>query len=368
MRILLAGRFASPPWQGGASWAVLQYVLGFGRLGHEVLTVDPGPPEQGAEKYFHHLSATAINPDRAVLLVGSRRALGMAYSDVIRWARSADLVVNLSGCLVDEEILGNPGRRVYVDLDPAFTQLWHSEVGIDMGFSRHEVHVTVGQRIGDPSCDVPTCGVTWEHSLPPVYLPAWTAAVAPPSLGATTVANWRSYGSIEHRGVRYGQKAHSFRQLMVLPKRVPELAFEPAVAIDPGDIDDIEALDYGGWQRAGAAAVGDPKRFQEFVRASTMEVGVAKSGYVASGCGWFSDRSAAYLASARPVIAQDTGWTDVVPPRPGLLPFSDEDEAAMAIRDVLGDYVTHCRGARQVACELLDSDLVLSRLLDLAGA
>jgi glycosyltransferase involved in cell wall biosynthesis len=139
----------------------------------------------------------------------------------------------------------------------------------------------------------------------------------------------------------------------------------PALAIDPGDRADLDALRDNGWLLLDPSRVArTPADYNEFVRGSKGELGVAKSGYVISRCGWFSDRSACYLASGRPVVAQDTGFAGAVPTGEGLLVFSTVEEAAVAIEDVRHDYARHARAAREIAAEHLDSDRVLARLLE----
>ena len=182
----------------------------------------------------------------------------------------------------------------------------------------------------------------------------------------TTVGNWRSYGSIEHEGIRYGQRAHSLRAFFGLPSRVASPC-GLALAIDPGERDDLAALTEHGWQLVDPmAAAGTPERYRAFLRGSRAEIGIAKSGYAVSRCGWFSDRSACYLASGRPVVAQDTG-AHLVPQGRGLVAFSSLDEAVGAIEDVERDYARHARVARELAVEYLDSDRVLGRLLEAVG-
>jgi glycosyltransferase involved in cell wall biosynthesis len=169
-------------------------------------------------------------------------------------------------------------------------------------------------------------------------------------------------------GVHYGQKAHALRALIDLPAGMPGARFEPALSIHPGDGRDRDALLAAGWRVLDPAVVADdPDRYRRFVAASTAEIGVAKSGYVASATGWFSDRSACYLACGRPVVAQDTGWTRHLPAGEGLLAFSDTDSAAAAVAEVLSDQRRHAKAARLVAEDLLDARLVLARLLDRAG-
>jgi hypothetical protein len=367
LRILLAGTFAGVPGQGGATWAVLQYALGFHRLGHDVLLVEPAPPDPAVVGYFDAVVAGAGLAGRAALVHPGRTATGLPYTDVARFAARADVVVNLAGVLHDAELCGPAARRLYVDLDPGFTQAWHAE-GIDMHLAGHDAFASVGTLLGTAGCPVPTGGIEWIPTLPPIVLDAWPVSVAPPVHGFTTVGHWRSYGSLTVDAVHYGQKAHSLRTLIDLPAKVPGARFEPALSIHPGDGRDRDALVASGWRLFDPAVVAaDPGRYRRFVAASTAEFGVAKSGYVASGAGWFSDRSACYLACGRPVVAQDTGWTRYLPAGEGLLAFTDTDSAAAAVAEVLSDGPRHANAARLVAEDLLDARVVLARLLERAG-
>jgi hypothetical protein len=239
-----------------------------------------------------------------------------------------------------------------------------------MRFEGHTHFLTVGQAIGRPECPVPTCGRRWVGTLPPVVLEHWpmVGPELPAAGGAwTTVANWRGYGSIEHYGILYGQKAHSLRKLIDLPGRTAE-PVELAIAIDPGEAKDVSALDAHGWRRVDPRAVAaTPADYTRFVQNSKGEFGVAKSGYVAARAGWFSDRSACYLASGRPVVAQDTSFSRHLPTGAGLLAFDTAESAATGMEMVARDYARHSRAARRLAEEHLDSDRVLHRLLDVIG-
>jgi hypothetical protein len=180
----------------------------------------------------------------------------------------------------------------------------------------------------------------------------------------TTVGNFRGYGSIDRDGVHYGQKAHSLRTLMGLPRRTRE-RFVLAMAVHPDEQRDLAALAQNGWELVDPAlAAGTPDAYQEFVRGSRGEIGIAKSGYVVSRCGWFSDRSACYLASGRPVVAQDTGFSSFIPVGEGLLVFDDEDGAVAAIEELGRDYPLHALAARELAKKYFDSDRVLTSLLE----
>ena len=184
----------------------------------------------------------------------------------------------------------------------------------------------------------------------------------------TTIANWRGYGSVEHDGVHYGQKAHSLRLFMNLPQHTRE-RFVLALAIHPDEQKDLELLDRGGWELVGAdSEAGTPQQYQRFIQGSKAEFGISKSGYVLSRCGWFSDRSACYLASGRPVIAQETGFSRFLPTGEGLFAFSRGEDVLAAIERIQGDYEGQARAARELAERELDSDRVLTRLLERLGA
>jgi Phosphotransferase enzyme family len=336
VRILVAGMVAADPHQGGATWAVLQYVRGLQQLGHDVWLVDPAEPTEDAERYF------------AGLCLGPQAFLGRFAGP------TPDLLLNLSGLLRDERVLDETPVRVYVDLDPVFTQLWHAQ-GVDTGLDGHTHYVTVGRR-------VPATGHDWLHTLPPVVLECWPVRERIETEAFTTVANFRSYGSIEHAGVRYGQKAHSLRPLIELPRLTKE-RFALALDIHPNE-PDLAALREHGWELLDPRLVaGTPDRYGLFVRGSKAELGIAKEGYVVSRCGWFGDRSAAYLASGRPVVAQDTGFGESLPTGAGLFAWSEAEGVLAAVEALRSDYARHSRAARAIAEEHLDARRVLAALL-----
>jgi hypothetical protein len=181
------------------------------------------------------------------------------------------------------------------------------------------------------------------------------------------VGNWRGYGSVEYRGELLGQKAHSMRELITIPRRSKE-RFLLAMGIHSDETADLEALSANGWQMVDPNAVAaTPAQYRQFLQRSKAEIGVAKSGYVKSRCGWFSDRSACYLASGRPVVAQDTGFSDYLESGAGLLAFKTVDEAVDCVARINDDYTTHSVAARAIAEEHFASAKVLNRLLDSVG-
>ncbi len=367
---------AAAPEQGGATWAVLQYLLGFRRLGCRVLFVESLPESsltpqgvpvdrtRNADYFRKVMGDFGFDMDSAFLVAGTRQAVGLSYEELRRIARSADMLINISGLLADEALTGEIPRRIYLDLDPTFCQLWHASNACDMRFRGHTHFVTIGLAIGRPDCLVPTCGLPWITTPQPVVLSHWPVAHRITYDALTTVSHWRSYGSIEHEGIFYGQKAHSFRRFMTLPSLTSEKLL-PALAIHPDEQQDLAALAANGWRWLDPARVArTPADYRRFIRGSKAEFGIAKSGYVASRCGWMSDRSLCYLASGRPVLAQETGFSHFIPAGEGLFAFESADDILGGIEELRVNYARHARAARAIAEESFDSERILSRLLD----
>jgi hypothetical protein len=370
LKILLSGMLAGVPGQGGATWAALQYLEGLRELGHEVLLVEEVPSGTLADggavpRYFRSLPLR--RGGAALLERRSERTLGLSLAELERFAGQADLLLNLSGTLRNQRLLQPIEVRAFLDLDPCFNQIWH-EQGHDLSLEAHTHFVTVGTRVGAPDCAVPTCGREWILTLPPVCLGQWPCRADAPRYDAfTTVGHWRSYGSVERDGVRYGQRAHSLRRIIELPRRA-SARFQLALGIHPEERADLQALQDNGWGLLDPASVAStPQLYRELVAGSKAELCVAKSGYVDSRCGWFSDRSACYLASGRPVVAQDTGFGDAIPAGEGLLGFSTLEQAAEAVEEVEAHYERHRLAARELAQEHLDARKVLSELLQRLG-
>jgi hypothetical protein len=379
--ILVSGMIAGDPGQGGAAWAVLQYVLGFKQLGCKVHFVEPlargkaldddwqqGWTSKASADYFRRVVADfGLVNDAALLLQGTRETIGLDYDELCRRSQDTDVLINISGMLTDENLIGPIPMRVYLDLDPAFIQLWHTQ-GIDMRLDAHTHFVTVGLELGGPNCDVPTCGQAWIKTLQPIVLDHWPRATerAEPSLIA--IGNWRGYGSVEYNGASYGQKVHSVRPLVDLPSRLG-VPCRLAMAIHPDERADLEALEKNRWELIDPRPLTHwPADYQRLIHTSWAELGIAKSGYVASRCGWFSDRSVCFLASGRPVIAQETGFSRHLPTGNGLLAFKSLDDIVAAVEQLSTQYTVHSAAARELAIEYFGSRRVLEKLLNRVGA
>jgi hypothetical protein len=377
--IVLAGALAQKPGRGGHSWVFLQYLLGFRKLGWDVLfldsleagaCVDAQGAASSVERSWNAAYAAAVMEqfglaDRyAILHDRGRRSIGLSRAEVLARIRRSSGLVNVMGFLEDEELLAAAPRRVFLDIDPGFGQMWQA-LGLHDPFQGHDAHVTIGGNVGTPECGVPTCGRTWITTRQPIVLDHWPVSVTTSDAPFTTVASWRgAYGPIDFDGRRYGLRAHEFRRFAPLPTLTGR-PFTIALDIHDADAADKQQLEANGWTTVDPVkAAGDPSRYQDFIHGSRAEVMVAKNMYVASRSGWFSDRSICYLASGKPVLAQDTGIAGSLPTGAGLLTFCDIESAIEGVHAIEGDYARHARAARAVAEELFDSSKVLKALIE----
>jgi hypothetical protein len=259
-------------------------------------------------------------------------------------------------------------RKVYLDLDPGYTQFWHEHSSASARLDGHDVFFTVGENIGTPTCSIPTGGITWRHTRQPAVLGDHWHTPSRWSGRFTTVASWRGpYGPVQHGGMTFGLKAHEFRKFIDLPKRVSS-TFEVALDIHPADALDRDALCTNGWRLVDPQqVVPDPDSFDAYVSGSDAEWSVAQGVYVATGCGWFSDRTVRYLAAGKPAVVQDTGFSRSYPVGEGLVAFRTPAEAIDGVRRLERDPQAHAEAAHALAERFFDSDRILGQLLDQAG-
>jgi hypothetical protein len=370
-RIAIAGCVAQKAHNAGHTWQFLQYLLGFKRLGWEVLLLDslehaggdPAHTQDGVDYVADVMREQGLEDAWTVALPAGDRA-GRSRAQTLRFLRDADLLLNVMGFLTDETLLSAARRRVFLDTDPGFAQMWHA-LGLADVLHGHDAHVTIGERIGEPDCEIPTCGLHWITTPQPVVLAAWPRASAPPRRPFTSVASWRgAYDPVDFAGRRYGLRAHEFRRFARLPELTGR-AFELALAIHAAEAPDLALLRDSGWSLVSPDDVATtPDDYRRFIAESTAELMIAKGMYVQARSGWFSERSICYLASGRPVVAQDTGLADRHPLGCGLLAFDTLDEAAACVESIASCYRRHADAARALAEDRFDSDKVLSRLLE----
>lgn len=382
---IVGGAIANKPLNGGEAWVRLSWILGLRRLGfdtHFVEVLDtsgcadvdgrPAPYERSVNRAHLErvLGDFGLEGTASVLSERGIRLHGLGPPELADLLAEAEILFDVSGHLGGLPLARRARRRVYVDLDPGFTQAWHADPSLPFRLSGYDHYVTVGLNVGRADCPIPTGGLEWIGTPPPVVLERWSSA--PAISGAfrfSTVATWRSpFGAIEVGGRRLGLKHHEFRRLIDLPERVAGARFELALDIDPADAADRAALQAHGWSVVPARRVAmSPNAFRDYIRESSGEFSVAQPAYVETGSGWLSDRTAAYLASGRPALVQDTGVGPRLPLEEGLLTFSTPDEAAARARRIAADPIAHAQAARSFAERHLDSDLVLGRLLEALG-
>jgi hypothetical protein len=369
--IVIGAALAHRAGYGGHAWALLQYVLGFRQLGFEVTVLDrlePGMVPEGGEQAALAYLRALLDPEEVpygVLGADGRPVAGLSRTEILETTRKARFLLNIMGFVRDPELLTAARRRVFLDIDPGFGQVWR-ELGLADVFESHDDFVTVGRNVGRPGCDVPTCGLRWVTTPHPVVLERHPEVDG--GTDFTSVGSWRGpYDRLDYRGRSLGLRAHEFRRFACLPGRV-EAKFRLALEIDPADEQDMTVLRREGWELLDPKAVAvDPAAYLRFIGGSRAEFTLAKGIYVELKTGWLGDRTGCYLASGKPALVQDTGLSEHYPLGEGLLAFSTLDEAVEGVRAIEGSYAEHAQAARSLAAAELDARLVLTRLVEEVG-
>lgn len=392
LRIVVTGLAATYPL-GGVFWDYLQYVAGMARLGHEVIYLedtgrwcyDPAGNtfiERGdanAAYLGEHIRRLMPEADtRWFFRDATGQTFGMAWPEVVEFTRSADLFLHISAsCWMREEYFA-ANRVAFIDSDPMYSQAGvpdyvagalddKTRARVDM-LRRHDVFFTFAENIGAPDCLIPTELFEWRPTRQPIVQDLFAPFVRPVQARRkviTTIASWESTeGGTAVAGVRYAGKSVEFEKFFDLPAGSP-LPLELAIS---GRAPRAR-LEQRGWKVLdGYRMSSDPWVYRDYLATSFAEWSVAKNAYVASRSGWFSCRSACYLALGVPVIVQDTGFSRYMKADEGLMAFNTLEEAIEAIRRVAAEPKRHARAARAIAAELFDSDRVLGRLIEEALA
>ena len=380
LRIIVLGYIVRGPMAGHA-WHHLQYVRGLQQLGHDVYFFEDSDDfESCYDPTTHEMSSQPRYGLRFADMVFRRAGLrdrwayydahtatwhGPAGPKAVELCRTADVCLNVSAVNPLREWLTKIPHRVLIDTDPAFTQLRHLTDPRAMESAlRHNTFMTFGENFGLPDCTIPDDGLPWQGTRQPIVLDAWPVTPGPHDGSFSTMMQWQSYPDVTFDGRTYGMKAMSFPPYFDLPSKVGarlEIAVGGATA-------PRERLRDAGWiVRDPLRPSRDPWVYQKFMRESKAEFSVAKHGYVTTASGWFSDRGAEYLASGRPVVVQETGFSRWLEVHRGVVPFRSPEEAIEAIDRVVRDYDAHCRAARVVAEAYFDARLVLTSLLQRAS-
>lgn len=376
LRIIVTGLIAQYPL-GGVSWDYVQYVLGIAKLGHDVYYIEdtgqwPYNPSEGGVAKGCEYNVRYLDKVMSKFNLGNKWAyrfpwqskwFGLSDKERKEAIRSADILINVSGSLAQPEDYRQIPVMVYIDSDPVFTQIKLKRGQNDFAkiVDLHDVHFSFGEALSN---DLKTTGQDWLPTRQPIVLSEWCPTVIRREV-FTTVMNWTSYKPIEYQGRLYGQKDIEFKRFVDLPQHLPKTYLEIAVHTGKTRRTPRELLKTRGWHVVHPDDVcPDIDSYRHYIQSSKAEWSVAKNGYVVGNSGWFSCRSACYLAAGRPVVVQNTGFQDILPCGEGILSFSNVQEAVDAVQKVQSQYNKHANAAQGIAEEYFDSAKVISKLLE----
>jgi hypothetical protein len=325
--------------RGGHIMYALQWLHGLRLLGHEVLYYDRIDDRPESAALFGRIVDRWWDRSFAVAMRATgEAAYGPSIPEIEAFAREAAGIISL-GCRFSAEPdpwLASVHPRVLIDQDPGFSQLWAKEASIEEILGLHDLYFTVGPNIGTSRSAVPTLGLDWRPIWNPVVMEWWNSEAAPQRNRFTTIAGLWLNSYLPFQGVLWGPKAEELRRFL--------------------------------WHVVSADVVAStPDAYRAYVHDAAGEFSCAKGLYVGSRCGWFSDRSACFLAAGRPVVVQDTGIRELLPTGAGLFAVTSAEEAAESIRRIRLDYGDHSARARQIALEHFDVRRVLPPLLRAMG-
>jgi hypothetical protein len=365
---IVSGVLAGKPGNGGNAWARLSVVVGLRRLGFQAFFVEQIERASPQSLAYFEAVTRQLGLTGSAALVAPGECHGIERRDLDAIAADATLLINFGGHLTIPALVQPARCKVYLDDDPGFTQLWEASGTAGARLDGHDFYFTFGENIGRPGCPIPTDGIEWHATRPAVVLDDWPVAGGHERGVFTTVATWRGpYGPVSWNGHTFGLKLHEFRKFLDLPGRTQQ-SFELALDIHPDEQVDLALLRDHGWRLADPRVVaGDPFAFRSYVRGSAAEYSAAQGIYVETQCGWFSDRTVRYLASGKPALVQDTGFSRSIPTGEGLIAFRTLDEAVAGAHSIVSDYGRHSRAARALAEDYFDSDKVLGQLLQEVG-
>ncbi len=376
---------------GGISWDFVQYPLGLFEMGHDVFYIEDTmlyPTFQADKSKWDDATSTVEHLASIMKYFGmedrwayrdeaSKKCFGMTETQVKEICKTADIFINVSqSTYFKEEYLKIP-VRILIDTDPMFTQIQYAT---DSSFlsrgseetnqlTHHNYFFTFGENILADDCLIPGCGLQWIPTRQPICIEYWKKSPPPPidESAFTTVMTWQIGKKLIFQEKEWGQKDLEFPKIMAVPAKFPDLNFSVVMNYSNISEDQFPKAEIlkNQWQLKDSAYIGkDWLKYQKLIEDSLGEFSIAKETYVKSNSGWFSCRSACYMASGRPVIVQDTGWSKYYPTGKGLFSFKNEEEAVEALRKVKEDLPLHSEVARSIAEDYFDSNKVLTLMLD----
>lgn len=363
----------------------MQFAAGLRRLGHdayyfETTSAWPYDPERETAINDSQYALPYLKRIAEVFGLGDRWAYRRSYSDK-QWfglerkaaedlLANADAVLNITGATRFAEEGLRVGRLVYVGTDPGVHEIGFAEGDENTRtiIEEHDDCVTYGENIGKPNCLIPPLPRLRATTRQPVLLDYWRDGTSSKS-AFTTVGNWKQAGrDLEFKRETYfWSKHHEFLKFIDVPKRAAQ-PIELATGLKNLSEDEVKLLQANNWTLVDAHPLTlSPEPYRDYIRASRGELTVAKDLNVRLKTGWFSERSACYLAAGRPVITQDTGFGSVLPTGRGLFAFNTTEEILTAFDALNSDYEKHSRAAYAIAEEYFKAEKVLERLLSDLG-
>ncbi|MCP4408636.1 MAG: glycosyltransferase family 4 protein [Gammaproteobacteria bacterium] len=381
LRIIVLGYIVRGPL-GGMAWHHLQYVLGLAHLGHDVYFLEDSDDYPSCYDPQRHVTDTDPSyglgfAERAFDRIGmpgrwayydahEQRWLGPCAEQTASLCETAELLINVSGINPLRSWFIQIPHRVLVDTDPVFTQIRHlTDSKARAQANKHTCFFSFGENVSGVDGQIPDDGFAWRATRQPIVLEAWPRTPPVPQGSYTTVMQWDSYKSILYKGWQFGMKSASFKSFLDLPGKTP-VTLELALGNEHAP---RKLLQAEGWEIRNPLELSSSlDTYQRYLQGSKAEFSVAKQGYVVSRSAWFSERSACYLATGRPVIVQDTGFSDNIETGRGLFAFKSQNQAITAIEAVEANYSDHCVAARELARQYFDAGKVLTRLIEMVFA
>ena len=380
-KIIMGSYMIRYPLGGNLSWA-LQYLSGFKDLGHDVYIVEKYVHDDSCFDLFNQkMTNDCTSGIKIVTDLLARFGLennwcfvshddqyyGMSKKEIETLFKEADLYIeNGSHEAWNEELSLSQAKTAFIDVDPVLTQInfhYRKKKTIPYPIPDFDFYFTIGLNIGKPGNIIPTGDISWKYIFNPVNTKLFTQSSPNVDAPYSTIMNWRSYYARPTlNGVSYGHKEDEFLKFQDLPS-MTNIPLEVALANIPDNKDkELEEL---GWKVRHAQDVTySYDIFQNYLKNVKGEFSCVKNMYAATNSGWFSDKSAAFLASGRPVVLQETGFSSHLPVGEGLFAVNDVTEAKEAIELIEGNYQHHSKKAREIAHEYLDTGKVLGHLLD----
>lgn len=368
----------------GVTYQFLHYLIGLRRLGYDVYYVE----DSGRWVYDPRINEMTPDVTGNIKMVlpwleanglGDRWAFrgnypegkcyGMSEAAILQLYREADAFLNVTGAQEIRDEHRAIRRRIYVESDPFASQVKvaKGDQGMIRMLADHDTHFSFGENLGAADCATPIERFQWLPTRQPVAIELWNDDSQKAGPAFTTITTWHNKGkNIEWQGdTWYWTKDREFEKFLDLPQLRPGSPFELAATVEP----EVQKLlrDHS-WRQTGSVEIsGDAGLYRQYIQQSRGEFTVARDQYVRPKTGWFSDRTACYLAAGRPVITQETGFSKFLPSGRGLFGFSTMEDILRAVDAIATDYEGNCRAALEVAREYFAAEKVLSSLMARAG-